>query len=76
MGNISLPPLLPKWAELSPDTLEISSNKSQVWGIPCFGKSIEFQWHLFRHSFFLWETVLFFFHFSGLAFSFVGLIIL
>ena len=38
------------WAGLSPDTLEMSSNNSQVLGIPCFGKSIDFQWDLFRQS--------------------------
>ena len=42
---------LPKWAGLSPDTLDMSSNNSQVLGIPCFGKSIDFQWDLFRQSF-------------------------
>ena len=40
-----------KWAELSPDTLDMSSNTSQVLEIPCFGKSIDFQWNLFRQSF-------------------------
>ena len=35
---------------LSPDTLEMSSNNSQVLGIPCFGKSIDFQCDLFRQS--------------------------
>ena len=29
----------------------MSSNNSQVLGIPCFGKSIDFQWDLFRQSF-------------------------
>ena len=29
----------------------MSSNRSQVWGIPCFGKSIDFQGDLFRQSF-------------------------
>ena len=43
--------VLPKWVGLSPDTLDMSSNTSQVLGIPCFGKSIEFQWDLFRQSF-------------------------
>ena len=43
--------VLPKWAGLSPDTLDMSSNRSQVLGIPCFGKSIDFQWDLFRQSF-------------------------
>ena len=43
--------VLPKWAGLSPDTLDMSSNNSQVLGIPCFGKSIDFQWDLFRQSF-------------------------
>ena len=43
--------VLPKWAGLSPDTLDMSSNPSQVLGIPCFGKSIDFQWDLFRQSF-------------------------
>ena len=40
-----------KWAGLSSDTLDMSSNTSQVLGIPCFGKSIDFQWDLFRQSF-------------------------
>ena len=40
-----------KWVRLSPDTLDMSSNTSQVLGIPCFGKSIDFQWDLFRQSF-------------------------
>ena len=53
--NHGLPPLLLKWAGLSPDTLEMSSNRSQVWGIPCFGKSIDLQWHLFRHSISYWK---------------------
>ena len=43
--------VLPKWVGLSPDTLDMSSNTSQVLGIPCFGKSIDFQWDLFRQSF-------------------------
>ena len=43
--------VLPKWAGLSPDTLDMSSNRSQVWGIPCFGKSIDPKWDLFRQSF-------------------------
>ena len=40
-----------KWAGLSPDTLDMSSNTSQVLEIPCFGKSIDFQWDLFQQSF-------------------------
>ena len=32
------------------DTLEMSSNNSQVLGFPCFGKSIDSQWDLFRQS--------------------------
>ena len=43
--------VLPKWAGLSLDTLDMTSNRSQVWGIPCFGKSIDSQWDLFRQSF-------------------------
>ena len=43
--------VLPKWVGLSPDTLDMSSNTSQVLGIPCFGKSIDFQWDLFQQSF-------------------------
>ena len=39
------------WAGLSPNTLDMSSNNLQVLGIPCFGKSIDFQWDLFRQSF-------------------------
>ena len=31
--NSRSPPLLPEWAGLSPDTLEMSSNRSQVLGI-------------------------------------------
>ena len=48
--NSRSPACLPKWAGLSPDTLEMSSNNSQVLGIPCFGKSIDFQCDLFRQS--------------------------
>ena len=40
-----------KWAGRSSDTLDMSSNTSQVLGIPCFGKSIDLQWDLFRQSF-------------------------
>ena len=43
--------VLPKWAGLSPDTLDMSSNTSQVLGIHCFSKSIDFQWDLFQQSF-------------------------
>ena len=49
-GKLNRLLVLPKWAGLSPDTLDMSSNTSQVLGILCFGKSIEFQWDLFRHS--------------------------
>ena len=50
-GKLNRLLVLPKWAGLSPDTLDMSSNTSQVLGIPCFGKSIDFQWDLFRQSF-------------------------
>ena len=49
--NLRSPSPLPEWAGLSPDTLDISSNNSQVLGIPCFDKSIDSQWDLFRQSF-------------------------
>ena len=51
VGKLDRLLVLPKWAGLSPDTLDMSSNTSQVLGIPCFGKSIDFQWDLFRQSF-------------------------
>ena len=40
-----------KWAGRSSGTLDMSSNTSQVLGIPCFSKSIDLQWDLFRQSF-------------------------
>ena len=50
-GKLNCLLVSPKWAGLSPDTLDMSSNTSQVFGISCFGKSIDFQWDLFRQSF-------------------------
>ena len=51
VGKLNCLLVLPEWAGLSPDTLDMSSNTSQVLGIPCFDKSIDFQWDLFRQSF-------------------------
>ena len=46
-GNFLRLPSLLKWVGLSPNTLDMSSNNPQVLGIPCFGKSIDFQRDLF-----------------------------
>ena len=50
-GKTSNRLLLLKWAGLSPDTLDMFSNNSQVLEIPCFDKSIDLQRDLFRQSF-------------------------
>ena len=75
VGKLNCLPVSPEWAGLSPDTLDMSSNTSQVLGIPCFGKSIDFQWDLFRQSFagvgnsiswqFLWVFRSIYFHRCG-----------
>ena len=73
--NSDSPDFRPKGAEPHLDTLNSFKEKAlplaQVLEIPCFGKSIDLQWYLFRQAF-SHSIRISFEHFYFISLSFVG----